>query len=168
MTANSVSHNGRIIPDDMSDLGPLDDPSIQDVVRQVAAAVKQVLDDSSHYPSALTVRAGDVAIELSWAAAVQQVVPASVTPVVVPPAVEPDTRRYITAPTVGVFYCSASPGAAPFVTEGTEVTAGRQVAIVEAMKLMIPVEADAAGTIVNVLKKDGDQVEHGEPLFELG
>ena len=45
------------------------------------------------------------------------------------------------------------------------VQAGRQLAIVEAMKLMIPVKADVAGRVVEILKADGDAVEFGEPLL---
>jgi len=73
----------------------------------------------------------------------------------------------VIAPTVGVFYRAPSPGAAPFVEEGDTVAAGTQVGIVEAMKLMVPVEADRAGRVSKVLKSDGDPVEYGEPLIRL-
>ncbi|MGR7000449.1 acetyl-CoA carboxylase biotin carboxyl carrier protein [Yinghuangia aomiensis] len=73
----------------------------------------------------------------------------------------------IDAPTVGVFYHAPEPGAAPFVRVGDVVAPGRQVGIVEVMKLMIPVEAERAGRITGVLVGNGDQVEYGDPLFSL-
>jgi acetyl-CoA carboxylase biotin carboxyl carrier protein len=69
--------------------------------------------------------------------------------------------------TVGVFYRAAEPGAAPFVAEGDAVTVGQQIGIVEAMKLMIPLESDRAGTVVEILVGDGEAVEHGQPVLRL-
>jgi acetyl-CoA carboxylase biotin carboxyl carrier protein len=66
-----------------------------------------------------------------------------------------------------MFYRCPEPGADPFVREGDVVTTGQQIAIIEAMKLMLPVEAERAGRIVEVLKGDGEPVEYGEPLFAL-
>jgi acetyl-CoA carboxylase biotin carboxyl carrier protein len=73
----------------------------------------------------------------------------------------------VCAPSVGTFYRSPEPGAPPFVTEGDLVQSGQQIAIVEAMKLMLPVEAARAGRVTRVLKTDGEPVEYGEPLIEL-
>jgi len=75
--------------------------------------------------------------------------------------------HYVCAPSVGTFYRSPEPGAAPFTAEGATVTAGQQVAIVEAMKLMLPVEADRPGRVVEVLIEDGQAVEYGERLLAL-
>ncbi|MTE14575.1 acetyl-CoA carboxylase biotin carboxyl carrier protein [Nocardia aurantiaca] len=71
----------------------------------------------------------------------------------------------LTAETVGVFYRSPEPGAAPFVAEGDPVRAGQQVAIVEAMKLMIPVTTGSEGVVAEFLVEDGESVEHGQPLI---
>lgn len=79
-------------------------------------------------------------------------------------AAEPGTFP-LESSTIGVFYRSPEPGAPPFVVEGDTVAAGQQVAIVEAMKLMIPVEAERAGRVVRVLADDASPVEHGQPLF---
>ncbi|WP_238014801.1 biotin/lipoyl-containing protein [Dactylosporangium sp. AC04546] len=85
------------------------------------------------------------------------------------PAESPNGRaaHHLRAPTVGTFYRAPAPGEPPFVRPGDTVRAGQQVAIVEAMKLMIPVEADAAGTIAEVLAEDGASVEYGTELFRL-
>jgi acetyl-CoA carboxylase biotin carboxyl carrier protein len=82
------------------------------------------------------------------------------------PAVQP-AARYICAPSVGTFYRAPEPGAKLFVADGDLVRPGQQVAIVEAMKLMLPVDADEAGRVRRVLKQDGEPVEYGEPLIEL-
>ena len=69
------------------------------------------------------------------------------------------------AGTVGTFYRAPEPGAAPFVAEGDRVESGQQVAVIEAMKLMIPVEADRAGVVVEFLVADRAPVEYGQPLM---
>lgn len=85
-----------------------------------------------------------------------------------PPSAAAPTVHTLTAPTVGVFYRSPEPGAAPFVDTGDLVGPGQQVGIVEAMKLMIPVEAERGGRVVEVLCADATAVEFGAPLFALG
>lgn len=73
----------------------------------------------------------------------------------------------VSSSTVGVFYRSAEPGAAPFVAEGDMVAVGQQVGLVEAMKLMIPLESDRAGRVEEFLVADGDSVEHGQAVLRL-
>jgi acetyl-CoA carboxylase biotin carboxyl carrier protein len=79
----------------------------------------------------------------------------------------PQALHYVCAPSVGTFYRAPEPGATPFVAEGETVNPGQQVAIVEAMKLMLPVEADRAGRVVEVLVADGQAVEYGDRLLAL-
>lgn len=71
----------------------------------------------------------------------------------------------ITAPMVGTFYLAANPEAEPFVKLGQEVHANSVVGIVEVMKLFNEVEAGVEGLIVEILVKDGEFVEYGQPLF---
>lgn len=80
---------------------------------------------------------------------------------------EPDGAESICAPTVGTFYLAPEPGAEPFVREGDEVEAGQQVAILEAMKLMNPIEAETTGRVLRILVPDGEPVEYGQPLFVI-
>ena len=68
---------------------------------------------------------------------------------------------------VGTFYRCASPGAKPFVEIGDTVEQGDTLCIVEAMKLMNEIEADAAGTIKAILAENGQAVEFGQPLFVI-
>ena len=74
----------------------------------------------------------------------------------------------IKSPMVGTFYRSAAPGAKPFVELGQAVKAGETVCIVEAMKLLNEIEADADGVIKEILVENGQPVEYGQPLFWLG
>ena len=73
----------------------------------------------------------------------------------------------ITAPMVGTFYSAAEPGAEPFVKVGSRIDADSVICILEAMKLFTEVEADVSGEIVEILAKDGDLVEYGQPLFSV-
>ena len=75
--------------------------------------------------------------------------------------------RVIKAPMVGTFYRSSSPDAKPFVEVGQTVKEGETVCIIEAMKLMNEIEADAAGAIKAILVENGQPVEYGQPLFIL-
>lgn len=78
-----------------------------------------------------------------------------------------DHREYISAPLVGTFYRAAQPGGKPFVKVGDHVEPGQQVAIVEAMKLMNPVEADRPGCVAEFLLPDGTAVEYGQALIAI-
>ncbi len=74
----------------------------------------------------------------------------------------------VKAPMVGTFYRAASPTEKPFVETGDPVKKGEIICIIEAMKLMNEIEADADGTIKAVLVESGQPVEYGEPLFVIG
>ncbi len=68
---------------------------------------------------------------------------------------------------VGTFYRSASPGSEPFIEIGSAVKIGDPICIIEAMKIMNEIEADAAGTIREILCENGQAVEFGQPLFVI-
>jgi len=71
----------------------------------------------------------------------------------------------IISPMVGTFYQSSSPDAAAYVEVGTKVKTDSIVCIVEAMKLFNEIEAEIDGEVVEILVKDGQLVEYGQPLF---
>ena len=73
----------------------------------------------------------------------------------------------VKSPIVGTFYEAPGPGALPFVKPGDQVAAGQVLCIIEAMKLMNEIEADASGEIVKVLVNNGQPVEYGQPLFAI-
>ncbi|MGW7537840.1 acetyl-CoA carboxylase biotin carboxyl carrier protein [Amycolatopsis sp. NPDC054798] len=138
------------------------------VLREAAGAVAELLARDGRKPSSLVVRAGGVDIELAWTAAAAPERPAQPEPAGEEAGTAPPGHWFVPAPTVGVFYRAPSPGAEPFVDVGSIVQAGQQLGIVEAMKLMIPVEADRDGRVVAVPADDGEPVEHGQRLFEIG
>ena len=69
---------------------------------------------------------------------------------------------------VGTFYRASSPDAKAFVEVGDTVKEGQTLCIVEAMKLLNEIEADASGVIKAILVENGQPVEFGEPLFVIG
>ncbi len=71
----------------------------------------------------------------------------------------------VTSPMVGTVYLAAEPGAAPFVTIGSQVAEGQTVLIIEAMKTMNHIPAPRAGTVKRILVEDGHPVEYGAPLM---
>lgn len=76
-----------------------------------------------------------------------------------------DNLHRITSPMVGTFYRAPSPDAQAFVNIGDRVTEKTVVCILEAMKLMNPLEAEVNGEIVDILVENGQLVEYGTPLF---
>ena len=87
----------------------------------------------------------------------------------VAPAAPPEPEGHVVkSPMVGTFYRSSSPGAKPFVEVGDSVKEGDPLCIIEAMKLMNEIEADAAGVVKAILVENGQPVEFGQPLFVLG
>lgn len=72
------------------------------------------------------------------------------------------------APMVGTFYASPAPDKPPFVSVGQAVKAGDTLAIIEAMKMFNPIEADVSGTVVAILGESGQPVEFDQPLFVIG
>lgn len=81
------------------------------------------------------------------------------------PAADTSNLHRITSPMVGTFYRAPSPDAASFVNVGDRVTEKTVVCILEAMKLMNPLEAEVKGQIVEILVENGQLVEFGQPLF---
>ncbi|MBF6335367.1 acetyl-CoA carboxylase biotin carboxyl carrier protein subunit [Nocardia abscessus] len=137
------------------------------VLEAIQTGALQLLAGFPQQPSALRFQVGEVTVEAEWQAAVP-VVPAAIAAASVEAVAAPDVPALgavVRAPSVGVFYRCPEPGADPFVEVGDRVSAGQQIAIVEAMKLMIPVTAQAGGVITGILKEDNEPVQFDEPLF---
>ncbi|HEY4012534.1 MAG TPA: acetyl-CoA carboxylase biotin carboxyl carrier protein [Polyangiaceae bacterium] len=73
----------------------------------------------------------------------------------------------VTSPFVGSFYRSPSPDSPAFVEIGSVVRKGQTLCIIEAMKLMNEIEAESAGTVVEVFAQNGKSVEYGQKLFRI-
>ena len=74
----------------------------------------------------------------------------------------------VTAPMVGVFYAAPAPGDEPFVRVGSKVKAGETLCIIEAMKVLNEVTAEADGEVLEICVADGDLVEFGSYLMRIG
>lgn len=84
-----------------------------------------------------------------------------------PAAPRNDGTVTINSPTVGTFYSSPTPDDPPFVSVGSTVLPETVVCIVEAMKVFNQIPAEVSGTVVEILVKNGDSVEFGQPLFRV-
>jgi acetyl-CoA carboxylase biotin carboxyl carrier protein len=82
-----------------------------------------------------------------------------------PAEVKEDKLVTIKSPMIGTFYRQAGPGKPVFANVGDEVTPGKVVCIIEAMKLFNEIESEIKGTIVKVLVDDASPVEFDQPLF---
>ncbi len=76
-------------------------------------------------------------------------------------------RPSIKAPLTGIFYASPSPGSAPYVAVGGEVSVGQVIGLIEAMKLFNEIKSDLAGRVVRVLPESGSLVKAKQPLIEV-
>lgn len=118
------------------------------------------------------------AVELERASAAQPVavpmpMPGAVTapavaPVAMPAAAQAPKGTEVTAPMVGVFYAAPAPGDEPFVHVGSKVKAGETLCIIEAMKVLNEVTAEADGEVLEICVADGDLVEFGSCLMRIG
>ena len=75
--------------------------------------------------------------------------------------------KTINSPIVGVFYAAPSPDSNPYVSVGQKISKGDTICIVEAMKCMNEIQSELDGEVTEVLVKDGDLVEYGQPLFRV-
>ncbi len=135
-----------------------------------------LVSDSNVSELEITEAEGKVRIVKGGGAMVYQAAPMVMAPaqaeaapaaVVAAPVVEAPTGHVVKSPMVGTFYRSSSPGAKAFVEIGSQVKEGETICIIEAMKILNEIEADKAGTVVQVLCENGQAVEYGQPLFVI-
>ncbi|MEV6848454.1 acetyl-CoA carboxylase biotin carboxyl carrier protein [Actinoplanes sp. NPDC051411] len=128
------------------------------------------------------VHAGDTAVEVEWQEATAAVAAAPAPPAA---AVPPDTpaarpaegephaavpvagEAVLASPMVGTFYRASGPSEAPFVDVGDTVEEGHTVGVIEAMKLFNPITAEMPGVIKEILVRDAEPVEFGQPLIRI-
>lgn len=95
--------------------------------------------------------------------------PAAPETAVQAPTAAPEPKGVeVTAPMVGVFYAAPAPGDEPFVHVGSKVKAGETLCIIEAMKVLNEVTAEADGEVLEICVADGDLVEFGSCLMRIG
>ena len=97
-------------------------------------------------------------------------VPAAAAPVAAPAATAtPEVQGHVVkSPMVGTFYAASAPGNPPYVSIGASVKIGDTLCIIEAMKLLNEIDAEATGIIKQILVENGQPVEFGQPLFVIG
>ncbi len=117
------------------------------------------------------VKGGAVTMTAAPQAAFAPAAPVASAPAALAAPAEPEPGQdghVVKAPMVGTFYRSPSPDAKAFVEVGQAVKEGDTICIIEAMKLMNEIEADASGVVKAILVENGQPVEYGQPLFILG
>ncbi|MCE7997619.1 MAG: acetyl-CoA carboxylase biotin carboxyl carrier protein [Rhodobiaceae bacterium] len=145
----------------------------QDLVRQLAEILKETdLSEIEVETEDLKVRVARQSQVVNVAAPVAAApapAPAAAAPAAAVAAPEGGSKAAhpgaVPSPMVGTVYVAAEPGAAAFVSVGTQVTQGQTVLIVEAMKTMNQIPAPKSGTVKEILVEDGQPVEFGEPLL---
>jgi acetyl-CoA carboxylase biotin carboxyl carrier protein len=123
----------------------------------------------------LEIREGDSSIRINRGGGSTTVVttaPPAAAPVSAAPVapVQPEaapTGTVLKSPMVGTYYSAPSPDSSPFVRLGQTVKEGDTLCIIEAMKIMNPIEAENAGTVVEILVENGHPVEFDQPLFVI-
>ena len=123
----------------------------------------------------LEIKEGEESIRISRYSAAPAAVAYAPAPVAAAPAVaaasavvlaeEKITGHVVKSPMVGTFYRSASPGTKVFAEVGQSVQVGDTLCIIEAMKILNQIEADASGVIKQILVENAEPVEYGQPLF---
>jgi acetyl-CoA carboxylase biotin carboxyl carrier protein len=118
------------------------------------------------------VKGGGVLVSQAPAPVALAAAPAAAPPVpaaTASPQPEPGQEGHVVkAPMVGTFYRSPSPDAKAFIEVGQSIKEGQTICIIEAMKLMNEIEADASGVVKAILVENGQPVEYGQPLFIIG
>ena len=153
---------------------------IQDLIRFVAkSGVSEVELESKGFKIVIKTGNAQEIIRVAEPTVIHAQVPVASAPApvaatpaapAVPIAAAPvadDSSKYVTikSPMIGTFYRSSGPGKPLFVNVGDEITAGKAVCIIEAMKLFNEIESEISGTIVKVLVNDATPVEYDQPLF---
>ena len=113
---------------------------------------------------AIEVKEGDQSISLTRPTPVYTAAPVA-APITSAPAAKTPRGAVETSPMVGVVYSAPSPGEPPFVNVGQTVSAGETLGIIEAMKIMNPIEATQSGVIEEILVKNGEVIQFGQALF---
>ncbi|MHA6805914.1 acetyl-CoA carboxylase biotin carboxyl carrier protein [Salinifilum ghardaiensis] len=182
--ANSAAHStGRDGSDEALPHGATGGSTseVQAMLDATRTSVVELLERSRVHPAAVRVAVGEISVEMEWtrgdASISSGAAPTPLTTGSTDPAPTPDahttgaslgtTAVPLVAPAVGVFYRAPEPGAAPFVEAGDTVVLGQKVALIEVMKLLIPVEADRHGTIAEIVCENATAVEYGQTVLTV-
>ena len=140
-------------------------------VKELADILDQAgLVELEYETEAVAIRLSRVTAAAQVAAAPVAAAPVAATPAAIAepvaelPANPADHLGAVKSPMVGTVYTAPEPDAPAFITEGATVTAGQTLFIVEAMKVMNPITAPKAGTVVKIFVQNAQPIEFGEAL----
>lgn len=151
----------------------MDIKQIQELIKFVSrSGVNEVAIEQEDFKITIKTNQAPTIVQATVAAPIPVAAPAVAAPQAVGPsenksAPVEDTSKYITikSPMIGTFYRSASPDKPSFVNVGDEVSTGKVICIIEAMKLFNEIESEVSGKIVKVLVENASPVEYDQPLF---
>lgn len=139
-----------------------------DLVQESGISELEVTEGEEKVRIAKQITVAPVATQVIAAPAAVATAPAPAQAGGAPAAPELPAGHIVKSPMVGSFYRASSPDAKAFVEVGDSVKEGQTLCIIEAMKLLNEIEADASGVIKAILIENGQPVEFGEPLFIIG
>ena len=139
-----------------------------DLVQESGISELEVTEGEEKVRIAKQLTAAPVAHQVYAPAPVAHAASAPVTAAAEPAVASQPEGHIVKSPMVGTFYRASSPEGKPFAEVGDSVKQGQTLCIVEAMKLLNEIEADATGVIKAILVENGQPVEFGEPLFIIG
>ena len=140
------------------------------IMKEFGLCELNLQDGETHISLKSAVACAPAVVSVPAQAAVAAAVPAPApaAPVADPPAAENETVKTIDSPIVGTFYSKPNPSSPAFVNVGDTIQEGKTtVCIIEAMKVMNQLPSPLTGKVLEVLVKDGDAVEYGQPLFKV-
>jgi acetyl-CoA carboxylase biotin carboxyl carrier protein len=152
--------------------GPLDVKSIHQLVRLMKRYDMTAIDLVDGDTRIRLRRRGPEAVVATPATAAlyPPTAPAASPQATTPPPTAPaatSTDNVIESPMVGTYYASPSPDSPPFVTVGSSIRPETTVCVIEAMKVFTDIPAGVSGTVTEILVKNGQPVEFGQPLFRV-
>ena len=139
----------------------------------VCRSVAQLAGSTPHPPLRIRMQDGQTTVEVEWPDRVRNGRPPADEPRSGdahpdgPPLAEADELSYVRAPMVGTFYHAGSPDDRPYVAVGDVVLVGQAVGVVEAMKMMNTITAEATGRVVEILTPNAHPVEFDQRLIAL-
>ena len=139
-----------------------------DLVQESGISELEVTEGEEKVRIAKQLTAAPVAHQVYAAAPIAHAAPVAAAPAAAASEPALPAGHIVKSPMVGTFYRASSPDAKPFAEVGDSVKEGQTLCIVEAMKLLNEIEADASGVIKAILVENGQPVEFGEPLFVIG
>ncbi len=152
----------------------MDIKQIQELIKFVSrSGVNEVAIEQEDFK--ITIKTNQNPVYVNAVAPAPAVLPAAAAPAPAPVSAAPaattpaptDDSKYITvkSPMIGTFYRSSSPDKPSFVNVGDEISTGKVICIIEAMKLFNEIESEVSGRIVKILVDNASPVEYDQPLF---